>query len=193
MGAKSESKKAYILEVARSVFAERGFKAVTMKDIVEACGISRGGLYLYYGSTRELFLEVIRKEVERNDSSMEKDLKDIVKASDIMMVYIKSRKKEILDKENSLAMAMYEFYAENPGSKKHILRNRFETGAKLLEKLIEMGVKEGEFRCESPELEARNMMYALEGMEIMNCTGSLPKNAFDREMVYLLSRIIVEV
>ena len=29
-----------------------------MKDIVEACEISRGGLYLYFGSTAEIFLEV---------------------------------------------------------------------------------------------------------------------------------------
>ena len=46
MGAKSEQKKAYILEVAKEVFIEKGFRTVTMKDIVEACEISRGGLYL---------------------------------------------------------------------------------------------------------------------------------------------------
>ena len=46
MGEKSEQKKAYILEVARKVFMEKGYKNVTMKDIVEACDISRGGLYL---------------------------------------------------------------------------------------------------------------------------------------------------
>ena len=51
MGAKSEQKKAYILEVAKEVFIEKGFRTVTMKDIVEACEISRGGLYLYYNNS----------------------------------------------------------------------------------------------------------------------------------------------
>ena len=55
MSDKSEQKKKYILETARKVFIEKGFKNVTMKDIVEACDISRGGLYLYFGSTREIF------------------------------------------------------------------------------------------------------------------------------------------
>lgn len=44
MGEKSVQKKRYIVEKARDVFMEKGFKKVTMKDIVEACDISRGGL-----------------------------------------------------------------------------------------------------------------------------------------------------
>ena len=51
MGEKSAQKKKYILDTARKVFVEKGYKSVTMKDIVEACGISRGGLYLYFDST----------------------------------------------------------------------------------------------------------------------------------------------
>ena len=41
MGEKSVQKKRYILENARKVFMEKGFKKVTMKDIVEACGQER--------------------------------------------------------------------------------------------------------------------------------------------------------
>ena len=50
MGEKSLQKKKHILDTARRVFAEKGYKNVTMKDIVEACDISRGGLYLYFDS-----------------------------------------------------------------------------------------------------------------------------------------------
>ena len=46
MGDKSLHKKNYIIEKAREVFQKKGYRAVTMKDIVDACGISRGGLYL---------------------------------------------------------------------------------------------------------------------------------------------------
>ena len=51
MGDKSVRKKQYIIDKAREVFAQRGYKDVTMKDIVDACQISRGGLYLYFDST----------------------------------------------------------------------------------------------------------------------------------------------
>ena len=55
MGEKSEQKRKFILETARRVFVEKGFKNVTMKDIVEACKISRGGLYLYFENTSQIF------------------------------------------------------------------------------------------------------------------------------------------
>ena len=64
MGEKSVQKKRYIVEKARDVFMEKGFKKVTMKDIVEACDISRGGLYLYFESTSQIFMEVLRMESE---------------------------------------------------------------------------------------------------------------------------------
>ena len=59
MGDKSTQKKQYIIEKAKEVFAKRGYKDVTMKDIVDACGISRGGLYLYFGNTKDLFEAVL--------------------------------------------------------------------------------------------------------------------------------------
>lgn len=46
---------------------EKGFKKVTMKDIVEACDISRGGLYLYFENTSQIFMEVLRMESEEAD------------------------------------------------------------------------------------------------------------------------------
>ena len=61
MGEKSVQKKRYIVEKAREVFVEKGFKKVTMKDIVEACDISRGGLYLYFENTSQIFMEVKRR------------------------------------------------------------------------------------------------------------------------------------
>ena len=67
MNGKSEQKKKFIIETARTVFMEKGFIKVTMKDIVEACGISRGGLYLYFHNTGELFEEVLKMEQEDTD------------------------------------------------------------------------------------------------------------------------------
>ena len=60
MGEKSAQKRKYIVETARGVFVEKGYKDVTMKDIVDACKISRGGLYLYFASTEEIFMDVLK-------------------------------------------------------------------------------------------------------------------------------------
>ena len=66
---KGEKTRAFIKETARKLFASRGFKEVTMKDICEACGLSRGGLYRYFGSTREIFEEMFRELAAGNEKN----------------------------------------------------------------------------------------------------------------------------
>lgn len=54
-----------IVTAALDVFAEKGFRAATMEQVAEAAGITKGTIYLYFRSKRDLFLEVVRSEVER--------------------------------------------------------------------------------------------------------------------------------
>jgi len=192
MSNKSEIKKKYILEKACEVFKEKGYKSVSMKDIVEACEISRGGLYLYYKSTEEIFLDVLRAETERSDRNLEKELAGEATPTDIMMVFFKAQKAEAVGKQACLGMAMYEYYAVKSGKGDNLIRDRFESGVLVLQILIEMGIKTGEFRCAYPNLEAHSMMYALEGMKIMAQTARLSSKEFDKEIIYLLSRIVAE-
>lgn len=44
-----------ILNVALTVFAEKGYHATGVSDIIERAGIARGTFYLYYESKRALF------------------------------------------------------------------------------------------------------------------------------------------
>ena len=76
MGEKSVQKKKLILETARKVFVEKGYKKVTMKDVVEACNISRGGLYLYFESTQQIFMEVMKMESQEADDVFSENIKE---------------------------------------------------------------------------------------------------------------------
>ena len=112
MGDKSLQKKKLIIETARKVFMEKGFKKVTMKDIVEACEISRGGLYLYFESTSQIFLEVLKLEAEETDDVFSNSITEDATATDILILFLKEQKKELLRMENTLTQAIYEFYFE---------------------------------------------------------------------------------
>lgn len=98
MGEKSLQKKQYILETARKVFVEKGYKNVTMKDIVEACNISRGGLYLYFSSTEELLLAVLQQEAEEIDDIFTETIAEEDSAADILTLFLKEQKKELCGK-----------------------------------------------------------------------------------------------
>ena len=167
MGEKSIQKRKYILETARKVFVEKGFKRVTMKDIVEACDISRGGLYLYFESTSQIFLEVLKLESEETDDVFSDSITEDATAADILVLFLQEQKKELLRKEDTLTQAIYEFYFETqPNKKENVLRKQFEEAVKIIEKLIEAGVDSGEFYCEDCKGTARNIMFILEGLKI---------------------------
>lgn len=193
MGEKSVQKRKYILETARRVFMEKGYKRVTMKDIVEACDISRGGLYLYFNSTEEVFLEVLRMESEEADDLFSDSIKEDATAADILMLFLKEQKKELLRKKDTLAQATYEFYFENKISKKdNVLKKQFDSAVKVIKMLIITGVENGEFRCEDPEGTARNIMYVLEGLKISAQTRGITADTVDKELLYIFRSLGVE-
>lgn len=50
----------HILEVSFSLFLRKSFKAVTMQEIVEKTGLSKGAFYHYFDSKEQVFEEVVR-------------------------------------------------------------------------------------------------------------------------------------
>ena len=193
MGEKSEQKKKYILETARKVFVEKGYKNVTMKDIVEACEISRGGLYLYFDNTEQILLEVLQMEADETDDLFTQNITQEDTAADILTLFLKEQKKELLQKKNSLTVAVYEyFFSHKPTDKNNMLRKQFDAGVKVLEKLIEAGIASGEFYCEDPKGAASNIMYVLEGMKIDAQTFGITEKMVDEQLLYIMQGLIVE-
>lgn len=193
MGEKSLQKKQYILETARKVFVEKGYKNVTMKDIVEACDISRGGLYLYFGSTEELLLAVLQKDAEEIDDVFSESITEEDSAADILTLFLKEQKKELLRKKNNLSMAVYEYAFENKEKNDQMMRRRFEAGVRVLEKLIESGIASGEFYCENPKGAANNIMYVLEGMKINSQTMGITEAMVDEQLLYIMAGLLIDV
>jgi AcrR family transcriptional regulator len=194
MGEKSVQKRKYILKKAREVFAEKGFKDVTMKDVVDACEISRGGLYLYFSSTEEIFLAVLQEEIDEDDEeAVVAALSGDASAGDMLALFLKEQKKDILRKKNNLTAATYEYFSihkvtgnDNP------LKVQFDTAVRIIEKLIENGVVSGEFYCENPLGCARNLMYVVEGLKIASMTIGVTEEAIDRELMYVLEGLVPE-
>lgn len=192
MGEKSAQKKKYILDTARKVFVEKGYKSVTMKDIVEACGISRGGLYLYFDSTEQILLEILQMEAEETDDIFSENITEGDTAADILTLFLKEQKKELLQK-NTLTTAVYEyFFANKATDKNNMLRKQFDAGVRVLEKLIETGIASGEFYCENPKGAASNIMYVLEGMKINAQTFGITEKKVDEQLLYIMEGLIID-
>ena len=193
MSDKSAQKKKFIVETARQVFKEKGYKEVTMKDIVEACNISRGGLYLYFQNTKEIFEEVLKLEQEDADDVFEAGISKEAMPSDVLALFLKEQKKELLSRKLSLNKAVYEYFFMNQvPSKDNLLKKQFDAAVYIIEKLIEAGVESGEFYCEDSRGAARNIMYVLEGLKIASETRGISEAMVDREIMYVMQGLIAE-
>jgi AcrR family transcriptional regulator len=71
-------RKSEILEVARDLFARRGFDRTTMADIAEVVGVVESALYRHYSSKQELLVEAIRTFYEPIIGEAEEAARSIV-------------------------------------------------------------------------------------------------------------------
>ena len=55
-----DERRALILKSARRLFCSKPYDEVSMHDLAEAAGVTRGLLHHYFGSKRDLYLEVVR-------------------------------------------------------------------------------------------------------------------------------------
>ena len=56
-----DERRRQILACARRLFSERSYEAVSTTDIANAAGVARGLLHHYFGTKRDLYLEVVRE------------------------------------------------------------------------------------------------------------------------------------
>ncbi len=63
--------KEQILAIAFRLFFQKGYKGVTMKDLVEASGLSKGAFYHYFSSKEELYNHTMEQFLTRYLESFE--------------------------------------------------------------------------------------------------------------------------
>lgn len=63
-----------LLAVAKEVFAEKGFERATTQEIAQRLGVSEATVFTYFGSKRELCLEVIRRWYDQISDEVEREL-----------------------------------------------------------------------------------------------------------------------
>ncbi len=184
MGNKSIQKRKYIIAKAVEVFSEKGYKSVTMKDIVEACDISRGGLYLYFGSTKEIF-EAVLESVR-----LVPELKSEVEMlpGDKLLYFLEEKKQEIMSSGSGLRMAIYEYMFAH-GESDTVEAGSFERDLYRLREIIEEGVATEWMVCEDSEAAARNILYALEGVKVSAQTREITSEMVDKEIEYMMGTL----
>ena len=144
MPPKGDKTKNLILEKATELFIQKGYSAVTMKDICEETGLSRGGLYRHFKSTCEMMACLLSDEQQTADEKFRTDITEGKSALEILDAYIQAHNRFLLSSKSGLEVAANQ-YALLDDVGREINTSRVKATVKRLTYIVRQGQQEGVF------------------------------------------------
>lgn len=191
MGLKGDKTKQDIREKAYQLFAEKGFKEVTMKDICERTGLSRGGLYRHYESTEQIFLEIVNVFSDRQKNEVLTKIGQHIPAAAILEELLSRYADEMMDSENSISLAVYEFYSNSAISKEdNSVKKQYEVSKSTWAELISYGIATKEFNCVDSESVFHVIVFAYQGVRMFSRLMNIDKD-IPAQIIYEIKRLLL--
>ena len=76
--------------------------------------------------------------------------------------------------------------------KQNTMKKEMDKAVLVLQNILERGTEGGEFACFDPKNEAKDMMYAIEGMKVVSLTTGISEKKVDSEFLHMMERIVIE-
>ena len=165
---KAQRSRDKILRAATSVFAEKGFEAASMDDIVQASGVSKGGIYWHFKSKDEMIAAVFRELFEQEIEQMAALVVAGGSASDRLAHIMRASVADVqaLDAELPFTLEIYA-QAARQEALGEVLQAYFSRYHAMLTELVAQGVAQGEFRPVDPADTALTLMSLFEGLLLL--------------------------
>lgn len=160
---KGEQTRDFILKKSYPLFVRKGFKSVTMKDVCEITGMSRGGLYSHFSSTGEIFEAMLKEMTQKDQLGFQREIKNGIPALTIMDNALYLLEREMGDSDASLSEAIFEF-SETVDS--NIMTELNEISVKNWSALIRYGIKTGEFNNVDVTEIVSILLYSYQGIRM---------------------------
>jgi TetR/AcrR family transcriptional regulator, transcriptional repressor for nem operon len=152
-----------ILEAALELFVKKGYSDTSMNDIVNKSGLSKGAIYHYYNSKRDLFLSLIGHWETHAFPNLY--IKDENKSASEILKSFACVINETFQNRRFVFLAELEFWALS--NRDEEVRNRtrllYEKILSLFEKILHKGIVSGEFREMNTGKSALTIMTTLQG------------------------------
>lgn len=155
----SESRQ-LILDAALRLFALKGYAATTVREIVDAVGITAPSLYYYFGNKEGLYMELMQTHCAQIDAALESHLHTSESA--------KTRLKDLVDKiflhviedKNFFRLMFTIYYGPSQGAPYCDFISYHVKFHAAIRKIIEEGIASREFQPGNPG----NMTWVIRGV-----------------------------
>ncbi len=153
-----------IIEQAVPLFAQKGYTAVTMKDICETTQMSRGGVYRYFSSTKSIFIEMLENDLVINRSIVVESIKKSVPAERILDVYFEHEMKNLMSENRGIYFAIHEFAFAEPDQRNR-LNQRVEESIEIIKMILDYGQETEAFKAFQSQELATHIIYFMDSLK----------------------------
>jgi AcrR family transcriptional regulator len=149
----------HIVQCSTKVFTKKGYDRTNIRELAEACGMSAGALYHYFGSKEEILYSIINNATSQQAGLME-DWSDELTAESPAVGLTELMRKfyEWHDRNQDVTLFIYQETRNLPVNAR---KSIFDSEARILtvfEKLLTKGVETSEFSIDSPKLIAHDIV-----------------------------------
>lgn len=190
----SKIKMKKILDSARQVFCRKGFLAVTMQDIIDECGISRGGIYVYFASVDEIFFEVMKQRNREKFSVVNKSVQSLEPFEVVLSDYFSRQKERLLNFKKSLFRAYCEYIFSKPKNAVEAFRDiQFAHLQKTIVSILMLGVHQGiivnKDNGAKIRILANHFIVAIDGLSVLALAEALTEEIIDEQFGILFEMV----
>lgn len=161
-----------LVDVARQLFAKRGFDDTTMNDIAEESGKGRRTLYTYFSSKEEIYLAVIENELKRLTERLEQithmDASPEKKMVHLIFTHLEAVKDAVFRNGNLRAEFFRDIW------KVEAVRKDFDRNEIIMiRRIMNEGNDKGDFDIKNVKLMAVITHYCIKGCEVPYIYGRI--------------------
>ena len=187
---KQLQRKAQILDAALAVIVQKGYENSRMDDIVASSKMSKGAIYWYYKSKKEIYLSLVNHWVHHYSAVLNHIVDTDRSASDQLRSLFQYFTVQY-EKDPVVFKALLEFWsmAGRDPEFNDKLQKVYSEFVNLISTIIQQGMDNGEFKNLDLDITAMSIMVNIEG--IMWFTLFKLKNTSAREYIQTISDFIL--
>ncbi len=185
------TRKKEIVKIAASLIKEKGYNAVSMRDIAQAMNIKAASLYNHISGKQEilssLIIEVAEKFTEEMNTIASENLSPLQKIERVIEIHIDIT----VNYSENIATLNNDWMHLEGSALKRVVKMR-EDYEENFRKIIKKGISEGEIKSKHPEVILFSILSTLRTLYLWNeKRGKMDVNVLKKDMVAVLLKGIV--
>ena len=174
----STERKNQIYQAALICFSRKGYFQTTMDDIVEESGLSKGALYWYFDSKKELFISLLQDILdpigEEWNAIAADETRTATQKMQLLVAVFRNQFNEMVDIFGLVIEAWAQTHFDE--DVQEVTRQFYKPYLALMSSIIREGVTSGEFQVENVEATTAIILTLYDGLTLAFGAGLLNQN-----------------